>query len=104
MRGGNGDNLAKGEKAIIALSRESVRITPEWLSLRGLGEYAQVSERTLRGWIHSGVDPLPAVKIRGKVLVRRQQFDSWVERHKIQSLEGAQIDSIVKEIVEGVTS
>ncbi len=75
---------------------------PEWLSLRGLGEYAQVSERTLRGWIHSPVDPLPAAQVGGKILIRRHEFDSWLERHKIQSLEGAQIDSIVKEVVEGV--
>ena len=76
---------------------------PEWLSLRGLGEYAQVSERTLRSWIHAGVDPLPAVQIGGKILVRCRDFNAWLERHKIQSLVGAQIDSIVKEVVEGVT-
>ena len=62
-----------------------------------------MSERTLRSWIHSGIDPLPAVKIGAKVFVRRKEFDSWLEHHKIKSLENAQIDSIVREVLEEVT-
>ncbi len=80
------------------------RMQPEWLSLRGLGEHAQVSERTLRGWIHSPVDPLPAVRIGGKILVRRREFDTWLERHKITPLESLQVDGIVREVLQGVTS
>ena len=113
----NGNNSTQGEKAIIALSRghKSARVQesdlatgrrmqPEWLSLRGLGEYAQVSERTLRAWIHSSVDPLPAVRIGGKILVRRQDFDSWLGRHRIIPAESIDVSAIVKEIVVGATS
>ena len=78
-------------------------MTPEWLSLRGLGEYAQVSERTLRSWIHSLVDPLPAVRIGGKILIRRRVFDAWLERRKIEPLATDDVDAIVREVVEGVT-
>ena len=98
-----GQNPAKGERAITGFSRGPVRMQPEWLSLRGLGEYAQVSERTLRAWINSPVDPLPAVRVGGKILVRRADFDAWLQRHKIEPLATGDVDAIVREVVEGVT-
>ena len=96
----NPNNSARAQESDAATGS---RMQPEWLSLRGLGEYAQVSERTLRSWIHAGVDSLPAVKIGGKVLVRREEFDSWLERHKITPLESVQVDGIVREVLQGVT-
>ncbi len=99
----NGQNPAQGEKAVIAISSESVRITPEWLGLRHLAEYSDTSERTLRMWIHSPVEPLPAVRIGGKILVRRADFDAWLQRHKIEPLATDDVDAIVREVVEGVT-
>ncbi len=99
----NGQNPAKEEKAIIGLSRGHVRMMAEWLGLRHLAEYSDTSERTLRGWINSPVDPLPAVRIGGKILVRRQNFDAWLERHKITPLESVQVDGIVREVLQGVT-
>ena len=79
-------------------------IQPEWLSLRGLGEYAQVSERTLRGWIHSPADPLPAAQVGGKILICRRDFDSWMRRHRIIPAESVDVDAIVKGIVEGAAN
>ena len=76
---------------------------PEWLDLRGLTEYAPVSERTLRACIHSPVDPLPAVQIGRKIWVRRRDFDAWAERHKITPLATGDLEAIVKDVVEGVT-
>lgn len=55
----------------------------EWLDLRALTKYAAVSERTLRGWIHRPVDPLPAVRVATKILVRRSVFDQWLEAHRL---------------------
>ena len=79
-------------------------VQPEWLGLRRLAEYADVSERTLRGWINSPVDPLPAVRVGGKILVGRRDFDSWLRRHRIIPAESIDVNAIVKEIVEGVTN
>jgi len=76
----------------------------EWLGLRRLAEYSDTSERTLRGWIHLGVDPLPACRIRGKILVCRREFDSWIKRHRIIPAGSIDVNAIVKEIVEGATS
>ena len=101
MRGGNRDNSGRVQESDTALGRH---VQPEWLSLRGLGEYAQVSERTLRGWIHSPADPLPAAQVGGKILICRRDFDSWLRRHRIISTESVDVNAIVNEIVEGAMS
>jgi excisionase family DNA binding protein len=71
----------------------------EWLSIRELTAYASVSERTLRSWLHRPVDPLPAVQVGGKILVRRPQFDDWLDHHRMQQIDSIDFDGIVKEIV-----
>lgn len=71
----------------------------EWLGLRELTRYAAISERTLRAWIRSPIDPLPAVRVSRKTLVRRSEFDRWLERHRIKGLDlGAMVDGVVQEI------
>jgi excisionase family DNA binding protein len=74
--------------------------TLEWLDLRRLTGYAAVSERTLRAWIHSPVEPLPAVRVGAKILVRKSDFDHWLEQHAVKPLDLA---AIVEEIVGAVT-
>ncbi len=76
----------------------------EWFGLRRLSEYGDVSERTLRSWIHSLINPLPACRVGGKILVRRRDFDGWIEQHKIKPFAAEEVDKIVREVVEGVTS
>ena len=61
----------------------TVTIDREWLRLRELAEYAAVSERTLCEWLHRANDAVPAVRVDGKILVRRSQFDAWLECHRI---------------------
>lgn len=73
---------------------------PEWLDLRALRQYACVSERTLREWIHRPLNPLPAVRVGTKILVRRTGFDRWLEGHEVKALD---VNSIVEELMEGVT-
>ena len=73
----------------------------EWLDLRRLRDYAAVSNRTLRAWIHSPVDPLPAVRVSTKILVRRSEFDAWMQLHRIKQVD---LGCIVSEVVEAVTN
>jgi hypothetical protein len=76
----------------------------EWLGLRDLVEYADVSERTLRSWIYSPVDPLPASKVSGKVLVRKSDFDAYLQRYRIKPLDEVNVDSIVREVLKGAAN
>ena len=73
----------------------------EWLGLRQLAQYADVSERTLRAWIYSRRDPLPAAKVSGKVLVRKADFDRYLERHRVKPLHEIDLDGIVQEVLRG---
>lgn len=72
---------------------------PEWFDLKALQRYACVSERTLREWIHRPVDPLPAVRVGTKLLIRRRVFDLWLEGHLIKQVD---IGCMVDELIAGV--
>jgi excisionase family DNA binding protein len=74
----------------------------EWLSLQQLTEYAAVSDRTLRTWLHRGTDALPAVRVDGKILVRRSEFDSWLEHHRIQADGLNDVEAMVNSIIKDV--
>jgi len=74
-------------------------IQPEWMDLKALQRYACVSERTLRGWIHRPENPLPAVRVGTKILVRRTSFDHWLEGHRLESVD---VSGIVDEVLAGV--
>ena len=76
-----------------------VQIDREWLGIRELTKYASVSDRTLREWLHRTTDALPAVRVDGKILVRRSQFDAWLERHRIQPRARVDVDAIVNSLV-----
>ena len=77
-------------------------IDREWLSLRQLTEYAAVSERKLREWLHRATDALPAIRVDGKILVRRSQFDAWLECHRIQPDAPVDVDGIVSGLLRDV--
>jgi excisionase family DNA binding protein len=72
---------------------------PEWLDLKALQRYACVSERTLREWVHRPINPLPAVRVGTKILVRGSTFDHWLENHRLQRVD---VGCIVDELVAGV--
>jgi len=80
----------------------SGKIDLEWLGARQVTDYANISRRTLRTWIHSPVDPLPAVRVSGKLLVRRSELDDWLERHRVKPIASVDLDGIVKEVLAKV--
>ncbi len=74
----------------------------EWLDLKALQQYACVSERTIREWIRRPLNPLPAVQVGRKILVRRSAFDDWLESHQLKPVDvGCIVDEIAAEVVHG---
>jgi hypothetical protein len=53
---------------------------------------------TLRDYIRS--DALPCFKVKGKILVRKSEFDAWVERYRINQAQD--INNIVDGIMESL--
>lgn len=53
------------------------------LDLRALATYSSLSRRTLRSFLELPPDTaLPCYRLPGKVLVRRSEFDGWLERYR----------------------
>ncbi len=75
------------------------RSQKEWLDLRALTDYVAVSDRTAREWIHRAENPLPAVQVGKKILVRRIELDHWLQMHVLRPEESVNIDSIVNDVV-----
>jgi len=68
-----------------------------YLDLKKLSEYSCLSQNTLRDHIKHG--GLPAYKVGGKILVKKSEFDDWVED---QRLEVEDLDSIAEEAIESL--
>jgi len=71
----------------------------EWMDLRALTGYVCVSERTVRTWIHEGTDPLPAYRVGKKILLRRSEFDRWMERHRLMPASSVDVNGVVDQIL-----
>ena len=84
---------------MIPEQQQPVQGLPEWMDLKTLQRYADVSERTLREWIHRASNPLPAARVGAKLLIRRSTFDRWLESHELKVVD---VGCIVDEMVAGV--
>ena len=71
-------------------------IDKEWLDLSSLTAYADVSKRTLGDWIRDTTDPLPAIRVNGKILVNKGKFDHYLENHTIKP--SAVLDEIMRDL------
>ena len=70
------------------------------MDLRSTQDYANVSERTLREWIHRPVNPLPAAQVdHGKILIKRGNLDLWLEAHPVLSIDSIDVNVIADKIL-----
>ena len=68
------------------------------LDLRGLSEYSSLGVPTLRDYLRSG--GLPYFKLKGKILVRLSEFNSWMESFKIEPKQ--ELDSLVDDVINSL--
>ena len=57
------------------------KIKDQYFDLRGLSVYSALAVGTLRDHIKSG--DLPCFKVKGKILVKRSEFDTWIEGYRL---------------------
>ena len=79
---------------VLLMAKRLNNSSAEWMSMARLTEYADVSLRTLSEWIRDPVDPLPASQVGRKILVRRSDFDAFLQRHRRTP------DTMVKELLD----
>ncbi len=78
------------------------RVQKEWLDLRALTQYASVSARTIREWIHRTNNPLPAAQVGSKLLISRTAFNDWLAGHKVQPPQS--VTAIVEDVMQRIRS
>lgn len=72
------------------IAQQAVVLKDQYFDLKGLSVYSSLKVPTLRDYLHLG---MPAFKIRGKVLIKKSEFDRWMEHHRIH--ENQDLDTIV---------
>lgn len=80
-----------------------MEMTPEYLSLAHLAQYSSLSLKTLRRFLSDPVNPLPHLRLLRKILVRRQEFDDWMERFKVLR-PGVDLDALVDGVLQDLAS
>ena len=81
------------------LAERGVVSTPldPFLPLKSLAAYAGLSVRKLREYLDDPAHRLPSYKVGGKILVRRSEFDSWIEAYRQHGR--ADVARIVEEVL-----
>ena len=90
-------------KAVLVLTMDD-----GYLGLSALSKYSGLSVKQLRGYINDPINALPCYQTsggeagRGKLLVKRSEYDAWAERNLRRPSPEADIDSAVAEALEGL--
>jgi Helix-turn-helix domain len=75
----------------------------EYLSLKSLATYASLSVKTLRTYLTDPKNPLPHFKMTGKILVKRTDFDAWIECFRSRE-HPVDLDRLVDDMLSAVQS
>jgi hypothetical protein len=58
----------------------AIGLKDQYFDLKGLSVYSAVSVGSLRDYVKTG---LPHFKLKGKILIKRSEFDNWLERYRV---------------------
>ena len=78
------------------IAETAITLKDQLFDLRGLSAYSALAVPTLRDYLRDGRNPIPYFKIKGKILVRKAEFDAWLETFRVNRKQN------VQEIVDGV--
>jgi len=59
----------------------TIALTDQYFDLQGLCVYSSIPVSTLRDYLRK--QNLPHFKTRGKILVKRSEFDTWLETYRV---------------------
>jgi excisionase family DNA binding protein len=72
----------------------AISLKDQYYDLKGLAAYSALKVPTLRDYIKSG--DLPCFKVKGKILIKRSEFDTWLENYRVNKKKD------INDIVDGV--
>ena len=67
----------------------------QYFDLRGLNAYSSLGISTIRDHINKGA--LPCFKVGGKILVRRSEFDKWIDNFRVR--KNQELEKIVDDVL-----
>ncbi len=70
-----------------------------YIDLKQLSTRLGVSTRTVRNYVHTVADPLPAYRFGGKLLFDQKEVAEWLEGHRIVPVN---LDGLATEILSGI--
>jgi hypothetical protein len=80
------------------MKRSRITLDDGYLPLTELATYSGLSVRTLRDYLHDPVAPLPHFLQGGKIVVRRSEYDDWMQRFRVQEA-GADVTAVLEAMV-----
>ena len=72
----------------------------EYFPLKALACYSGMSVFTLRKYLFHPVHPLSHYRWPGKIVVRRSEFDAWLQNFRVD--EPSHVDDIVADVMNGL--
>lgn len=80
------------------IAGEVIALQDQYFDLRGLSAYASMAVPTLRDYINNR--QLPCFKLKGKILIKRSEFDAWIECHRLN--KGQDLNNLVDGVIESL--
>jgi hypothetical protein len=77
--------------------KQQVSIDDRYLDLRGLSQYSSLGVGTLREYLKQG---MPHYKLPGKILIKKSEFDRWLEQFKSDEREN--LDALVEDAISSL--
>ena len=79
------------------IAEKAIHLKDQFFDLKGLSTYSAVSVGSLRDYLKTG---LPYFKLKGKILVKRSEFDAWLERYRVNKKQD--LNTICDDILESL--
>ena len=74
------------------------RENDKFLDLRELSRYSCLAVPTLRDYMREG---MPHFKLKGKILVKRSEFDGWLEFFRVN--RNQELNELVDGVIRGLS-
>lgn len=79
------------------IAEPAITLKDQYFDLKGLAAYSALAVPTLRDYLKDGRNPVPYFKVKGKILVRKSEFDRWLEDFRVNRKQHVQ--SVVDEVM-----
>ena len=62
------------------ITEPTISLSDGYFDVKGLNRYSSLGCSTIRSYLKRG---LPHFKVKGKILIKRSDFDKWMEKYRV---------------------